>query len=41
MSPHRSNEYDEVLNRPFLAIGKATLFVLLTWVFLFLLLSIG
>lgn len=41
MSPHLSDEYDEVLNRPFLALGKATIFVLLTWVFLFLLFSIG
>lgn len=41
MSPRPSDEYDEVLNRPFLALGKATIFVLLTWVFLFLLFSIG
>lgn len=36
-----TDEYDEWLERPFLELGKAFLFVLAVWAFLFLLLSIG
>lgn len=42
MNKHLSDDdVNEWLERPFLELGKAFLFVLAVWVFLFLLFSIG
>ena len=41
MNQHLSDDANVFLERPFLELGKAFLFVLAVWAFLFLLLSIG
>lgn len=41
MNQHLSDDVNELLEQPFLELGKAFLFVLAVWGFLFLLLSIG